>query len=241
MLGKLRIQSRRITRPLKQLNSQIPYLRSHFEMLKVHTFTFNPFGENTYVLSTADGSSFLIDPGMSTAAEEQEIKTFIAEKDLSLKAILQTHTHIDHVLGLDFACRHFAVKAFMHPLEIPVFEANPRVASMYGVPYNHGDRPEFFDGNTLELGGQKIEILFVPGHCPGHVAFYHPASEILICGDTLFRESIGRTDLPGGDYPTLIKSIREVLFELPDSTTIYPGHMEPSTIGHEKGHNPFLN
>jgi len=209
-------------------------------MLEVLRFVFNPFGENTYLIRTRDGSCAIIDPGCMEKAEEERLVSAIEDRNLKPKMLLNTHCHIDHVLGNEFVFRKYGLQPIIHPNEAPVLEATPRVADMYGLHYQSSPEPLFLESSEIELGGEKLEVIEVPGHSPGHVAFYHRNSNTLISGDVLFKQSIGRTDLPGGDFDTLIHSIQTKLFSLPDETTVYAGHMDPTTIGEEKRHNPFL-
>lgn len=209
-------------------------------MIHVQSFTFNPFMENTYVVYTDSANAVIVDPGCSDAAEERRLDTFISEKQLSVKGILLTHCHIDHVMGLDYTARKYKCTPLMPEGEAPVLAAAQRSAEMYGLSYNGTPETDYFDGDVYDLGGEKFEILQVPGHSPAHVAFLHRGAGILLGGDVLFKQSIGRTDLPGGDYDTLIASIKNEIFPLDDKTIVYPGHMEPTTVGEEKRLNPFL-
>lgn len=210
-------------------------------MLNVHAFTFNAFQENTYVIYTDLGQAAIVDPGCSNTAEEEELAGFIASKKLKVEAILCTHCHIDHVFGLDFAARKYGLKPLIPEGEMPVLAAVERVAAMYGLSYAGSPEVGFFNESVFILGTEQLQILKVPGHSPDHIALYHRDSAQLLSGDALFHRSIGRTDLPGGDYNTLIASIRSQLLVLPEDTVVYPGHMQSTTIGDEKRLNPFLN
>lgn len=211
-------------------------------MLYCKSFVFNPFQENTYVLCTEKGSCVLIDPGCSTPEEQDVLDSFIVQTNLKPVAIWLTHTHVDHVLGLAWCRTRWQIPFFMHPLEVPQLKAVELYAPNYGFyDYQASEPQAFFDlEKELLMGDERFQILFVPGHAPGHVAFFHPVSRQVWAGDVLFRESIGRTDLPGGDFSILEQSIRNKLYLLPDSTTVYPGHGPATTIGHEKQHNPFV-
>jgi len=209
-------------------------------MIHVQSFTFNPFMENTYVVYTDSGSAVVVDPGCSDTAEERQLDAFITEKKLTVKDILLTHCHIDHVMGLHYTARKYGCTPLMPEGEVPVLAAAQRSAEMYGLSYNGTPDTAFFERDTYDLDGEKFEILQVPGHSPAHVAFLHRGAGILIAGDVLFKQSIGRTDLPGGDYDTLIASIKNEILPLDDKTVVYPGHMESTTVGEEKRLNPFL-
>lgn len=209
-------------------------------MIHIQSFTFNPFQENTYLVYNDNKECFIIDPGCYDRDEEAELADFIERNELKPIALLNTHCHIDHVLGNDFIYRKYKLKPQIHTLEIPMLQAVGKSAEMFGLNYTPSPEPEILPMENIMLGAEKFEIHFVPGHSPGHVAFYHPESKTLLSGDVLFKQSIGRTDLPGGNTATLLDSIRNTLFVLPDETKVFAGHMEPTTIGFEKANNPFL-
>jgi hydroxyacylglutathione hydrolase len=209
-------------------------------MLKVKTFTFNPFQENTYVVS--DGKdAWMIDPGNSDKHETAELDEYIAAENLTVKCLLNTHCHIDHVLGNYHVKAKYKVPFMIHEADLPVLMAVKSYAGNYGFPMYSEALPDSFlkEGDEIELGGTKARVLFVPGHAPGHIAFYFEREKKLISGDVLFLQSIGRTDLPGGNFDTLIESIHQKLFTLPDDVTVYCGHGPTTTIGREKISNPF--
>jgi hydroxyacylglutathione hydrolase len=210
-------------------------------MLQIKKFTFNPFAENTYVLFDQTKECIIIDPGAYEKAEEAELIQFIKVQGLTVKKLINTHCHIDHVLGNDFVKQKFNVELCLHPLEEPLLRAVKSYASNYGFNQYHESTADKFlkEDDVIEFGEQKLSILFVPGHSPGHLAFYDSATKTLIGGDVLFLNSIGRTDLPGGDHNTLIHSIQEKFFSLPDDVTVYCGHGPETTIGFEKRTNPF--
>ena len=210
--------------------------------LTIHSFTFNPFQENTYIISAENGECIIIDPGCFDAREQQQLKAYIASSNVKPVRLINTHCHIDHVLGNKFVAETYNLGLEMHKGELPVLEAQVHTASMYGIPYEISPMPVSFleEGDTVELAGHTMEVLFTPGHSPASICLYCAAEGWVIGGDVLFYESIGRTDLPGGDHQTLLRSIREKLFVLPDETIVYPGHMQSTKIGYEKLFNPFL-
>jgi hydroxyacylglutathione hydrolase len=210
-------------------------------MLQVKKFTFNPFGENTYVLYDHTRECVVIDPGCYEKEEEHELVEFITSHNLIVKKVINTHCHIDHVLGNAFIKRKFNVPFVIPPLEEPVLRAVMSYAGNYGFQQYQDATPDSFihEGDTLTVGDQTLTTLFVPGHSPGHMAFYDSTAKILIGGDVLFYNSIGRSDLPGGNHDTLINSIHQKLFILPDDVTVYCGHGPETTIGFEKRTNPF--
>jgi glyoxylase-like metal-dependent hydrolase (beta-lactamase superfamily II) len=210
-------------------------------MLRIAKFTFNPFQENTYVVHNGK-EAILIDPGCWNAAEENELETYFTENALTLVRHVLTHAHIDHILGCAWTHKQYGLLPEMHKDDIPTLKSGERTSTMYGIPYDVAPDPESFlqEGDTIRLGSDELKVLFVPGHAPGHIALYCKAQDFVICGDVLFMNSIGRTDLPGGDTDTLLKSIREQLLPLGDSVKVYCGHGPDTTIGQERKSNPFL-
>ncbi len=210
-------------------------------MIQIQSFTFNPFDENTYVLFDETGEAVVIDPGCYEKVEQEELRNFILAKKLNVKLLINTHCHIDHVLGNDFVKNDYHVPFLIHAIEIPVLKAVKIYASNYGFPHYHEVLPdgELKEGELVRFGNSSLEVIFLPGHSPGHVGFYNPNQKFLVSGDVLFYHSVGRTDLPGGNSNTLLSSIHEKLFTLPDEITVYAGHGPATTLGEEKIHNPF--
>ena len=211
-------------------------------MLNVKRFVFNDFQENTFVLGDDSGACIVIDPGCYTTTEQDELENYILGRGLKLEGIYNTHCHIDHVLGNQFLKDKFGAKLYIpaDKREHEVLKLAEVWADSMGLKGYESATPDSYIKGQIKFGNSILEVLEVPGHAPGHLAFYHAASSFCIGGDVLFRESIGRTDLPYGDYNTLIRSIKEVMFQLPDDTVIYPGHGDSTTIRHEKLTNPFL-
>ena len=211
-------------------------------MIQVLKFTFNPFQENTYVLYDETKACVVFDPGCQTPTERQKLTDFIAEMDLKPELLVNTHCHIDHVFGNRFVMETYGVKLAMHKGELPVLQSVEMVGWMYGIPVEPSPMPSVFleEGELLKFGNSSMEIFFTPGHSPASLSFYSAADQFVVAGDVLFRESIGRTDLPGGDFTTLIKNIKTKLFPLGDEVTVYSGHGPETTIGYEKANNVFL-
>ena len=211
-------------------------------MLQIESFTFNPFEENTYVLYDETGEAVIIDPGCYSQEERGELFDFIKGKKLQPTKLLNTHCHIDHVLGNAFIKRSYDIPLWFHKDEEPVLRAVPAYASNYGFPNYQDSKADHYliEGEIIKFGNSQLESILVPGHAPGHLVFYNKQEKICIGGDTLFQGSIGRTDLPGGDHETLLRAIKGKLFILPDDTTVYPGHGPSTTIGFEKINNPFV-
>lgn len=210
-------------------------------MLTIKPFLFNPFQENTYVLHDETKEGIIVDPGCYEPDEKEELLNYVRQKDIQIKSLINTHCHIDHVLGNYFVKKEFNVQLYIHAIEEPFLRAVSTYAPNYGFyQYQETDPDKFLEeGDTVEVGNQKLKVLFVPGHSPGHIALYHQESKSLIAGDVLFYNSIGRTDLPGGNFDILIASIHQKLFTLPDDVTVYSGHGPKTTIGFEKKTNPF--
>lgn len=211
-------------------------------MVQIQTFVFNPFSENTYLLSDETGEAIIIDPGCYDQSEYKKLTDYIAANNLTPVKIINTHAHIDHVLGIAALKRKYNIPFYLHRLDEPVLKAVKSYASNYGFAVF--DEPEIDhylkEGESVTFGNTSLKIIFVPGHAPGHVAFVNDEQKFVIGGDVLFHLSIGRTDLPGGDHATLLSSIRTQLFTLPDDYQVFPGHMQSTTIGFEKKHNPFF-
>lgn len=210
-------------------------------MLQVQSFVFNPFQENTFVLFDETNECIIIDPGCSDEAENAELSAFIAQRQLKVKLLLNTHCHIDHVLGNRFVKETWSVTLLIPSGEVSVLKAAEVYAPSYGFHLYQHQPPDAFleEGDRITFGNQSLSVLLVPGHSPGHVAFYHEKDAILMGGDVLFYNSIGRTDLPGGNHQQLLSSIRTKLFSLPEDVRVYPGHGPETTIGFEKKTNPF--
>lgn len=210
-------------------------------MLNVASFTFNPFQENTFVVYAGE-RAILIDPGCCDTAEERELEAWFNERGLKPERLVLTHAHIDHVMGCAWASDRYGLKPELHMADLQLLRMAPRQGQLYGVPCQPAPDPERFieEGERIALGDHELRVLFVPGHAPGHIALYAEAERFVIAGDVLFHGSIGRTDLPGGNFDTLIKSIKEQLFPLGDDVTVHCGHGPSTTIGRERRSNPFL-
>lgn len=209
-------------------------------MITIQKFTFNAFQENTYVLSDSNGICVIIDPGCYDREEERMLNSYIENNKLKPVALLNTHAHIDHILGNQFVCSQYNLDHYLHEKDLPTLKAVESYAHVYGFTgYKPSPEPSHFlhHGEELIFGSIKLKVLFTPGHCPGHVVFYQPEEGFVINGDVLFHGSFGRVDLPGGDLETLKDSIFNTMFKLPDETVVYCGHGPETTIGTEKRYN----
>ena len=212
--------------------------------MQVAIFQFSLFGINTYLVFDPDTKECaIIDPGMSNPQEEGAIENFIDEKGLKLTQIINTHLHIDHVAGIPFLRKKYGAPVLAHEGDKFLGEGLAQQARMFGLnlPLDNIEISEYIKaGDKIKIGNGELEVISVPGHSKGSVALYDPQGGYLISGDALFKGSIGRTDLPGGNYKELIDSIESRLLSLPDETVVFPGHGPSSTIGEEKQSNPFL-
>lgn len=211
-------------------------------MWKVEKFTFSPFAENTYVVYNNEGA-LIIDPGCFYPEEEAELEDFIGSQGLQVKRLLNTHAHIDHVFGNYFVAQKWQVQPEMHKDDVVTLDRMPAAAEIWGIKgYKLSPQPGAFleQGQKIKLGDDELDIVFVPGHAPGHVAFICHAQKFIIGGDVLFNGGIGRTDLPGGSLPVLMNSIKEKFLTLPDDYVIYSGHGEETTVGKERRSNPYV-
>jgi len=210
--------------------------------VSIEKFTFNPFQENTVIVHDGE-SCVIIDPGCYERHEQEELVSFISENNLTPKAVLLTHAHLDHIFGCDFVLKNYEIDCYMHEADLYTLEMGERTAEMYGIPgYVQPPVPNKLlkGGETLKFGEIELEVLFTPGHCVGHVVYYNSDNSFVVNGDVLFAGSFGRVDLPGGDMETLKKSIFETMFELPEDTVVYCGHGQETTIGQEKRSNFIL-
>lgn len=212
-------------------------------MTTIQPLVFNPFQVNTFVLYDETGECVIIDPACYEPHEEKELAAFIEKEQLKPVAILFTHCHIDHILGNNFSVRHFRIPAMAHRDGLPFLINSTAYGKTFGFEIEEPIMPEKFieDGEIITFGHQKLKVLLTPGHAAGSLCFYHEKDSFVISGDVLFYNSIGRTDLPTGDFELLIGSIKDKLLSLPDEVKVFPGHGPATTIGHERNTNPFLN
>ena len=212
--------------------------------MKVSRFTFNMFGVNTYILwDDISREALIVDPGMINEKEQKEIKAFLDANNLNLKHLINTHMHIDHAFGISYMKENYNLKLECNLEDQFLAQRLNKQAKMFGLPISIVDLQidvDLKEGEKIQLGDEHISILHVPGHSPGSVVLYAPQSNFIISGDVLFNTSIGRTDLPGGNYAQLINAINNKLMTLPDDVIVYPGHGPETSIGYEKQNNPYL-
>ena len=213
-------------------------------MIRVEQHTFNPFQENTFLIYDETKEALVVDPGCYFPEEKERFKALVKSKGLNLKGIISTHSHLDHVFGNHFVMNEFNVGLTIHKEDLQTLQLLKFTADKYGIPdVEESPLPTSFikEGEQIKFGNSVLEVVFVPGHAPGHIAFISHEDKFVINGDCLFQRSIGRTDLPGGNMEQLLKSIRTQLFTLPDDYVVYCGHGPSTTVGDEKANNPFLS
>ncbi len=212
-------------------------------MIHVQSFTFNAFQENTYILFDQTKECIIVDPGCYEQSEQLQLKMFIDSNDLNPVRLINTHCHIDHVLGNAFVSKNWELNLEIHSLDLPTLHSVKEYCQLYGFQnYEESPEPTVFlnEGDAIAFGNNTLDVLFTPGHAPGHIVLHSNEHHFIIGGDVLFQNSIGRTDLPGGDYDTLIDSIKTKLLTLDNKTVVYCGHGPSTTIGIENNTNPFL-
>ena len=209
---------------------------SHFALAKIHTIVVGRLQTNCYILQSKT-AAIIVDPG----DEPERIISFVHDVKLKPSQIIATHTHFDHVLGVDTVRANLRIPFLIHQDDLSMLESmQSRVRQFMGLEVPPPPKVDRFlkDGDSIELGDESVQVLHTPGHSPGSISL--AGEGYVFTGDALFNQSIGRTDLPGGDLKTLVHSIRERLFKLDDNTTVYPGHGPKTTIGDEKLTNPFV-
>lgn len=211
-------------------------------MLSVQKFTFNPIQENAYVVYSDNGDCAIIDPGCYFKEERNTLKKFIEAEKLNPVYLINTHCHLDHVFGNKYVSETWQLPLHLHETEKIVLSFAPKSAEMYGLPFDNynGEMKWLQPGSSIKIGDDELEILFTPGHSPGSLSFYNKEARFVISGDALFAGSIGRTDLPGGDFNQLERSIKTQLYTLPDETKVFSGHGGGTSIGFEKRNNAFV-
>ncbi len=210
--------------------------------MQIQSFTFNDFSENTYILYDETHECIIVDPGCCNLQEQETLSQFITDHELVPIHLVNTHCHIDHILGNKYCATQYGLTLIAHRGEQVVLAAGQQVSSMYQIYYDPSPEIEIFveEGDSISFGNTLLDIILTPGHSPASICLYHPASKNIIAGDVLFQGSIGRSDLPGGNHETLLRSIQNKLFVLPDDVIVYPGHGPSTTIGVEKRTNPFF-
>lgn len=212
-------------------------------MIQVKIFPFNPFQCNAYVLWDESKEAIVIDPSFSNEPEFQVFDQFLKKQDLKLVGAYNTHCHFDHCFGATSLKKYYNMGYSAHKDGVMFTENAARQAAVYGLQIDKIEAPSnhIEENDTIKFGNSELQILFTPGHAAGSLCFVSEAGKFVITGDVLFRESIGRTDLPTGDLDLLLSSINNKLFKLPGDYVAYPGHGPQTTLAHEEANNPFLH
>jgi len=212
-------------------------------MIQLHKLVFNSFQVNTYILQDETGECVIIDPANYSEEENMALSRFISEHQLTPVKHLNTHCHIDHVLGMHYVRDRYKIQSYAHEADNILLERGPLMGEIFGFKVAPLPLPDHYLGDQeyISFGNSEIRALHVPGHSAGSLSYYAEKEGFVISGDALFEGSIGRTDLPGGDYDTLIESISSKLFTLPPQTKVWPGHGAFTTVEDEIAHNPFFN
>ncbi len=210
--------------------------------MTVRNFVFNELEVNAFVLYDETRECIIVDPGCNSMEQCNHLQDFLSEHLLKPVYIVNTHGHFDHIFGNAWCKETYKCPLLIHEQDLALIEQADKFAGFFGFEIERSPMPDRYlkPGETLIFGNARLEILHIPGHSPGSVVFYSAPDQVMICGDVLFNGSIGRTDLPGGDYNLLIRGIREKLMVLPRETVVWPGHGPKTTIGHEYDTNPFL-
>ncbi len=210
-------------------------------MPAIKTFVFNAFQVNTYVLMSGK-ECILIDPACNDREEKETLAAFISGNDLNPIMVLNTHGHVDHLPGVAEFKSRYGIPFLLHKADLPLLRNASVQGMMFGFDLEDPPMPDRFpeEGDSLAFGASSVEVLHVPGHSPGSLVFVNRVEKYMVTGDVLFSGSIGRTDLPGGNYDILVGGIREKLMKYDDEFTVFPGHGPPTTVGEERKHNPFL-
>lgn len=211
-------------------------------MISIEKFIFNSFQVNTYILKDDSGECVIVDASCYNPEEKQEVRDYILKNKLKLVRNLNTHCHVDHLFGNSFIAETFGIHPEYHEASVPFLSLATGIAASFGYELTNIPAPARYlkDNEKINFGNSELDVLYTPGHADGSVCFHNKEQGFLITGDVLFRDTIGRTDLPTGNLDLLMKSIREKIFSLPDETLVLPGHGPETTVGYEKKNNPFI-
>ncbi|MDT8308671.1 MAG: MBL fold metallo-hydrolase [Bacteroidales bacterium] len=210
--------------------------------LSIHNLIFNAFQVNSYLVYSKNGDCLIVDPACYSQQEQQQLTNFISEHNLTPVRLINTHSHVDHVLGNNFVFKTYGLRPEIHKAGLIFHSSIIEHAAGFGFIVDTIVEPAEFleDQQKITVGGETIEIAYTPGHADGSICLKYDKGKWVITGDLIFEDSIGRTDLPTGDLNTLLCSIHQKIFVIDDSYTLYPGHGRPTTVGYEKKNNPFL-
>lgn len=224
------------------LSDYIRSLTVKTKEMTIRIFHFNPIQVNTMVLHDKTGEAVIVDPGNCQSYEDSQLQEYISEHKLTVKYIINTHPHIDHIAGNRWCVEEFKAPLYCHEAGMPIYNKAYAYGAAFGISADKMPQPDMFlkEHNEIHFGNQVLEVLYTPGHCDGSISLYNAQDKFVICGDLIFEGSIGRSDLPTGNPSLLIQMIQEKILVLDDDTVIYPGHGPATTVGQEKQYNPYL-
>ena len=213
-----------------------------FVNMEIKTFHFNPLMVNTYILSDETGEAVIVDPGNSQSYEDEQIREYVASKHLTIKYIINTHPHLDHIAGNPWCKKEFGVDVMLHEAGMKEYNRAFAYAAVFGFDIEKMPDPDRFlnEGDEVTFGNQKLKVLYTPGHCAGSICLYSVENQVIFTGDLIFEQCVGRSDLPTGNEMELQQSIREKILTLPDEVTILSGHGDATTVGRERHANTYL-
>jgi len=213
-----------------------------FVNMEIKTFHFNPLMVNTYILSDETGEAVIVDPGNCQSYEDQQILDYVSAKNLTIKYIINTHPHLDHIAGNPWCKAKYHADVLMHDGGMKEYNRAFAYAAVFGFEVDKMPDPDRYlqEGDEITFGNQKLSVRYTPGHCTGSVSLYSAESKVVFTGDLIFEQSVGRSDLPTGNAEELLESIREKILTLPDEVTILSGHGDPTTVGRERRSNPYI-
>lgn len=213
-----------------------------FKTMTIQTFHFNPIMVNTLVLHDETGEALIVDPGNCNSLEDARLAEYIEKNGLTVKAIVNTHPHIDHIAGNAWTVKQYGAPLLCHEAGMPIYRKAHIYGAAFGLPVEKMPEPTRFlnEGDTVRFGHQALQVLYTPGHCDGSISLHDANNHLVICGDLLFEGSVGRADLPTGDMALLLDMVRTKILTLDGNTVIYPGHGDTTTVENEKLYNPFL-
>lgn len=224
------------------LSDYIQNLTHRFNDMTIHTFHFNPIMVNTMVLHDESGEAIIVDPGNCNTHEDAQLQEYIHQHHLTVKFIVNTHPHIDHIAGNGWCVQKYHAPLCCHQAGMPVYKKAHIYGAAFGIMADNMPEPTRFlnENDELHFGHQCLKVLYTPGHCDGSISLYDAQNQYVICGDLIFEGSVGRSDLPTGNGSLLLDMIRTKIMTLDDTVTIYPGHGDSTSVGNEKKHNPYL-
>lgn len=210
--------------------------------MDIKTFHFNPIMVNTYIISDETGEAVIVDPGNCRIYEDEQIRDYVTSKKLSIKYIINTHPHIDHIAGNPWCVSEYHAELLMHKAGLPVYNESFAYAAAFGLEVASMPAPDRFlkEGDEVAFGKQRLKVLYTPGHCDGSICLYSVENQVVFTGDLIFELSVGRSDLPTGNEALLLQSIREKILTLPDPVIILSGHGGATTVGRERNGNPYI-